>query len=184
MADSERMAALFSEAARTFGPGFACYTERDGGPWYIVAGYRESWYGAGRVADTDTLDRDAARAFGLFLMGRPAPGYAFTETRRAGRGGGAFVEYAGSKGGAFTVWAGEAERAFPAWHAGAGLPPAYYVTRGEGGALELRRECYRKRLAEGKPHPNDPAATAPDRAALVALIGDQLRERIDWSGAD
>lgn len=182
MPDSEKMAALFGEVARAYGPGFSCYTERDGGPWYIVAGYRESWHGAGRVADTDTLDRDQARAFALHLMGRDVPGFAFTETRRSGEGGARFIEYAGSKGDSFTVWTEAAERAFPAWHERAGLAPAYYVRRGPDG-LELRRERYRVRFEAGTPHASDLAATAPDRAALAAIIGDKIRERIDWSAA-
>jgi len=62
MPDTKAMSALVSEAARAIGPDFSAYTERDGGPWYLIAGHRESWHGASRVADTDTEDRDTARA--------------------------------------------------------------------------------------------------------------------------
>lgn len=53
------LAALVA-ASRPAG-GFSCYTERDGGDWYCIAGENESWHGSERVAEGFHV-RDNARA--------------------------------------------------------------------------------------------------------------------------
>ena len=124
MPDTKAMSALVSEAAKAIGPDFSAYTERDGGPWYLIAGHRESWHGASRVADSDTMDRDTARAFLLHMMVRDVPGYAFTATERKPRG--LSWEFEGGRKGqcaSFTVWADEACRAFEPWARSIGLEP-------------------------------------------------------------
>ena len=112
MAESTPIRDALMAATRALGPDFTCYTERDGGPWYIVAGNRESWHGAERVADTETGNRDQARAFALFLMGQPVPGFTFTPADQASRR--QCVAFTCNGRGCFTAWRDACGRAFPA----------------------------------------------------------------------
>ena len=128
MPDTKAMSQLVSEAARARGPDFSAYTERDGGPWYLIAGYRGSWHDVTRVADTDTGDRDTARAFLLRMMGRDVPGYSFEITRQPAPGikGALSWQFEGGPKGkryGFTVWADEASRAFEPWARSIGMSP-------------------------------------------------------------
>lgn len=127
MADTKEMSTLVSDAARAIGPDFTAYTERDGGPWYLIAGNRESWHGAQRVADSDTGDRDTARAFLLHMMGQDVPGYGFAVTRQPSPEARSALswefEATGRKRATFTVWTDEACRAFPNWTAAIGMLP-------------------------------------------------------------
>lgn len=101
------------------GQPFSAYTERDGGPWYLIAGHRESWHGAQRIADTDTGNRDKARAFLLHMMGVDTPKHIFTVDRRLSL----FWEFVEPDGARFTVWTDEACRAFPQWARSIGMEP-------------------------------------------------------------
>lgn len=122
MTDTPELSAAVSSAAKAIGPNFTAYTERDGGPYYLIAGDREAWHGAERVADTDTGDRDLARAFLLFLMGQEVPGYSFARDNSRPLS----WDYVGGRQGkrsTFTVWTDAACRVFETWAQMQGMEP-------------------------------------------------------------
>lgn len=116
---SAAIAAKSAEIAEASGQAFSAYTERDGGPWYLIAGFRDSWHGAQRVADTDTANRDKARAFMLYMMGQAVPGYSFTLEQQLSL----FWTFTEPGGARFTVWTDEACRAFEPWARSIGMKP-------------------------------------------------------------
>lgn len=98
------------DATAKRGPDFSAYTERDGEAWYIIAGHRDSWHGAGRVADTPyygSAGRAKAQAALLFLMGEGA-GFTIADAGRR-----LAFELIDGNGNAVTVWRADALRAFP-----------------------------------------------------------------------
>lgn len=106
----ENLAQLIQTAANERGSDFIAYPERDGGEWYLIAGHRDSWLGATRVADTPyfgTVHRERARAALLFLMGH-GDGFSIVSDNRA-----LCVELADAEGNVTTVWRREAHAAFP-----------------------------------------------------------------------
>ena len=123
MRDSKDMLARVNAALKEAEPGFVAYTERDGGPWYIIAGFRDSWHGAQRVADTELCNRDEARAFLLHMMGHDTPGYTFTIARKPESLVTLYWEFACNGVQIATVWCDEACRAFPKWTASIGMRP-------------------------------------------------------------